>query len=366
MTTPFDDHEVAELRRTLGAMEAHAPEAPELSRDLQPADRSRKPVVVVAGAAALTLAVLLPIGLLLRGDGGPTADAGASVTTVGITSVTENSATVSTIGNTTTTTSEPEGSVSADRAVRVYDIAGVEVVVRTETVDLPERATAVEFATMVIDSGAGPEICVSIVNDSLPPQCAGIVVDGLDMSGWAEQAQGVRWGERAVSVSWPPVDNHVQLLGDAPIDRTEFTYPPGEVPAACEGITRFVPVGVVQDYERGLGDRSGGLYVANNGVLVLQVTDDPEPHRQAMATAEAEACVIQVKWNETNLQRIKTELEAQLAAVVPHWSTISSGAVGRVDVIVAVADHETVRKVAALVDHPEAIRVIGLAILLDN
>ena len=132
------------------------------------------------------------------------------------------------------------------------------------------------------------------------------------------------------------------------------------------GITRFVSIGVVQDHARGLSEDSGGLYVANSGELVLQVTDDPEPHRRALATGDAEACIVQVKWTETELQQIVTELRPQLRALIPFASTGSSGSAGRVEVLVPVADLETVRKVAALVGQPEALRIIGRAILLGN
>ena len=40
MTSGFDDHELAALRRALGALEAQEPEAPDLSRIAQPAGRS--------------------------------------------------------------------------------------------------------------------------------------------------------------------------------------------------------------------------------------------------------------------------------------------------------------------------------------
>ncbi len=98
MTTPFENHELAELRRALGAMEARAPEAPDLgaiSERARPPRKpvlSRRPVVVVAGAAVLTLALLLPVGWWLRGGAGPADESSTSVTTGSTTSVTTTTA----------------------------------------------------------------------------------------------------------------------------------------------------------------------------------------------------------------------------------------------------------------------------------
>ena len=95
MTTPFDDHELAELRRALGAMEEQAPEAPELGRVSQRVDRSRRPLLVAAGAAALTLTVLLPVGLWLRGGEDPSGESSTSVTAAGTTSALEGTVPIS-------------------------------------------------------------------------------------------------------------------------------------------------------------------------------------------------------------------------------------------------------------------------------
>ncbi len=159
---------------------------------------------------------------------------------------------------------------------------------------------------------------------------------------------------------------HIRLLDDASVDRADYVYPPGELPEPCQRIDRFVSSGVVQDYARQLGPVSGGLYVANTGVLVFQVTDDPTSHRQALETDGAQACVVQVQWSEAELHQIKTALEPQLASLVPYAAATSSGTVGRVEVGVPVADGDTVRKIAALVEEPETLRVIGQAIILNR
>jgi hypothetical protein len=172
-----------------------------------------------------------------------------------------------------------------------------------------------------------------------------VVVDGLDMGDRAEEFNGVRWGSWAVSVTWPPVNNHLEAFADTPVEQVEFAYPPGELPETCEAIARFVSVELVHDYVRGLGENYGGLYLANSGELVLQVTDDPELHRQALATGDAEACVIQISPTEAELQQIASDLQAKLVDLIPYGAATGSGSGGRVDVVVPVADLDTVRKI---------------------
>lgn len=258
-----------------------------------------------------------------------------------------------------------DGSEQAEeRRVRVFDVAGVEVVVETEAGRLVDRAATVEFTGWVIDSGSGPEWCLSGVAESLPPSCDGPVVEGLAMDPWADELNGVRWGVRTVTVSWPPVDGRIQAVADGPAERREFTYPPGDLPDECAGIDEYVASGAINDYARSLGVRSGGVYVSNDGVVVLQVTDDPAVHREALASGPKQACVVQSQWSEIELQALKARLEPRLERVLDHVAATASGTVGRVDVYVPVADRDTVLAVAAMVDQPSAVRVIGGATLV--
>ena len=254
----------------------------------------------------------------------------------------------------------------AGRSVRTFDVGGVEVVVMTETDELPGRATAVEVTGTLIDSGGGPKLCAGAVMTSLPPQCVGPIVDGLDMTGWTEEAQGVRWGERTVSVTWPPLEDHVQLISASEPEYTEYVYPPGVLPAECADIDAFVGSGDVNEYARSLGEVSGGVYVTNENVIVLQVTDDPQPHRDALASGGRQACVIEVERSEDEQRTIHDQIDQQLAAAVYSGSVSSPGPGARVEVGVPVADRETVEAIAALVYDPSVIRVIGWAILLDG
>lgn len=252
------------------------------------------------------------------------------------------------------------------RSVRTFDVGGVEVIAVTETSELPDQATTIEVTTTLIDSGDGPKLCLGVVADSLPPQCGGPIVDGLDMVGWTEEAQSVRWGERTVVVTWPPVDDHIQLISDREAEFLEYVYPPGELPTECEGIETFVGPREIHDYARGLGERSGGVYLTNDGVIVLQVTDDLQPHRDALGAGGKQACVIEVELSETEQRAIHDELYPELDDVVYGGSVSSTGSGGKVEVGIPVADRDTVEAIAALVDDPSAIRVIGWAILLDD
>jgi len=276
--------------------------------------------------------------------------------------------TSTTLAGVTTTSSATVSTTAivAERSVRTFDVGDVEVITVTETPELPNRATKIEVTMTLIDSGDGPKLCSGSVQDSLPPQCGGPIVDGLDMSGWTEEAQGVRWGERTVVVTWPPVDDHIQLISDTEPEYPEYVYPPGELPAECVGIDAYVSPQEINDYARRLGEPSGGVYLTNDGVIVLQVTDDPQPHRNALAVGSREACVIEVDLSETEQRAIHDQLYPGLTDVIPGGSVSSTGPGGKVEVGVPVADRETVEAIAALVDNPSAIRVIGWAILLDD
>lgn len=245
--------------------------------------------------------------------------------------------------------------------IQVYDVDGVEVVTATHLEALPERAVNVEFTTTVVDSGDGPELCIGGSDASLPPQCAGPVVVGLDMTGWSEELNGVRWGVRTVVVTWPPVGGVVELIAQSEPVLWESDYPPGEVPAECVAAEIAAGAGPINNYARTIGESSGGLYLANDGTVVLQVVGDPAPHREALAEFGG-ACVISVSRSATEQLSIQDAIVPRLAEV-PQLAGIyaaSPGPGGRLEVQVPVADRETTQAIARLVDDPTAIRVVGI------
>ena len=259
------------------------------------------------------------------------------------------------------TTALPRGEAPV---IRVYQVDGVEVVAPTVLGELPEQATEVRFTTTVIDSGDGPELCILGVADSLPPQCSGPVAAGLDMEGWSEEQNGVRWGDRSVVVTWPPINGAVDVIEQSDVVTWEAEYPPGELPAECRDAETAAGAGPVNEYARTLGDRNGGVYLANDGTLVLQVVDDPAPHREALAEFGG-ACVVQVPRSETEQRSIQDAIVPLLADVPELASiyTVSTGAGGRVDIQVPVADQATAQAIANLVDDPTAIRIVGAGVL---
>lgn len=261
-----------------------------------------------------------------------------------------------------TTTAPP---VSEGPSILVYEVDGIEVVSPTRLEELPERATKVEFITMVIDSGNGPELCIGGVEESLPPQCSGPVAAGLDMDGWSEEVSGVRWGDRSVVVTWPPVGGVVEVVGHSEVVPWEPEYPPTALPEVCRGIAAAAGAKTINDYAHTLGDRNGGLYVANDGTLVLQVVGDPAPHREALAESGG-ACVVEVPRSEAEQLRIRAALSPLLADVpeLAGFDQLHPGAGGRLVVQVPVADRATARAIAGLVDDPTSIRIVGMGILV--
>ena len=59
------------------------------------------------------------------------------------------------------------------REFRQFDVDGTTAWAATTLAQLPERASRVEFAAVIIDKCNGPVLCVAGVMKSLPPQCNG-------------------------------------------------------------------------------------------------------------------------------------------------------------------------------------------------
>lgn len=263
----------------------------------------------------------------------------------------------------TSSTTAPSANVAP--AIQVYEVEGIEVVTPTRLDELPHRATQVEFLVTVIDSGDGPELCIGGVATSLPPQCSGPVAAGLDMEGWSEELNGVRWGDRSVVVTWPPIDGVVTVVADSPLIPWDVEFPPEALPAECRDVQTAAGTGAINDYANSLGARNGGLYLASDGTLVLQVVGDPAPHRAALEEFGG-ACVVEVARSEAEQRRIQDALDpllGDLPELAGSAVGTSTGAGGRVVVYVPVADGAIARAIGNLVDDPTAIRIVGLGIL---
>ena len=193
-----------------------------------------------------------------------------------------------------------EDAIDADHVV----VDGVAVAVNTELVPLPERATVIRHGGTIIDEGGGPRLCMGVQEDSYPPGCDGPIVDGLDMTGWAETVDGVTFGGRTLDVSWPPVDGHVTLIRQQAV---EFVPPP-ETPT---------------------------LEPASFTDAELQAAQDAIFPRMA----SGEMFIGSFYWGDAT-NRITVELMG--------------------------ADQESVRALVALVDDPDMLVVIGIAEILDG
>jgi hypothetical protein len=185
------------------------------------------------------------------------------------------------------------------------------------------------------------------------------------MEGWSEELNGVRWGDRAVVVTWPPIQGTVNVVADSEFIAWDVAFPTEELPAECRDVETAAGVGVINEYASSLGAANGDVYLASDGTLVLQVVGDPAPHRAALAQFGG-ACVIEVLRSAAEQRRIMDAL-APFLADLPELAgnyAISTGAGGRVVVQVPVADRATARAIAGLVDDPTAIRIVGRAILV--
>lgn len=260
---------------------------------------------------------------------------------------------------------------------RTFDVDGLAVEVLTPLAELPQHATVVRFTGTLIDSGRGGlELCITGVNDSLPPQCRGPVVDGLDPTGWTETQSGVTWGERTVTVAWPPTGNgHLTLVDDEPTlalpsTDDEMVAAMSQLPAECEGIERFADQGAVSAYANAHPDQTGALWVTQQGaVVVLGVVEaHVDEARAALSADGAQPCIVPMRYSTAQLQAVQQRLsERGLAGVdgIVLWSG-QIGASNQMSVGVAVADRATVATVASQLDDPGMVRMISTAEILDG
>jgi len=81
----------------------------------------------------------------------------------------------------------------------------------------------------VLDAGSGPELCLGGVAESYPPQCGGPKLVGFswdERAGQFEQANGVRWGEFAVTGTFDGVQ--LRVTGVIPEALYDAARPPHE------------------------------------------------------------------------------------------------------------------------------------------
>lgn len=275
---------------------------------------------------------------------------------------------VATTGITDPATTTPTIASGGTDEFRMFDVDGATVTTRLALADLPARATVVEFAGTLIDSGDGPELCLGGVAASLPPQCGGPVVEGLIMGDWAERASGVTWGDRNVTVQWPPVAGRLTLIRDAPFDPTYPAAPGDDVlPVECEGIERFTPVDTLAAFADANPDRTAVVSVVRGGsVGVLRITGDRDAIAAELSDGDTVPCLIEVDYSTTQLRALQEDLNELFGTDVYLESTGSGNAANRVSVTVSVADLQTVRQIVAVADDPGMLSISGSGSILEG
>jgi len=247
-------------------------------------------------------------------------------------------------------------------------VDGAVVWTRIALNELPETVTEVELSGTVIDSGNGPEVCLGGIDESLPPQCKGPVVEGLQMGSWTESFSGVTWGERTMIVEWPPLQGRLRLISDrdyeVPCQRERERF---ELPSECSSIYRLTSVDVLNQWALDHPDQAGLVYVLpDQHSGVLGVTGNPETVRAELRADGVEPCVIEVDYSTSELEAAQKALDSLFSSDAFIESTGIPGIENRVNVGVVVADASTVRKIVAMVNDPGILLIEGRGFILDG
>ena len=226
---------------------------------------------------------------------------------------------------------------SSDLATQAWLIINSLVTMpRPSTAPPPSLNAIFEANVFVIDTGDGPEVC-GVVMDSLPPQCGGPALDGLDWAlvPWAETAQGTTWADMYIQVTF--AEGRLELVTtpteSKPVERRPVNFgPPCNAP---EGGWVFSPGPATSDsdlsaamaYIQAQPDRSGA-WVFNLDespsefepielVLVATFTGDLARHEAAITDLwGGPLCVTEGRYQESDLRAIQDEL---VALPIPQW-----------------------------------------------
>lgn len=220
-------------------------------------------------------------------------------------------------------------------------------------------------ATVLEDTGHGPQLCHS-VRTSLPPQCGGPDVVGWDWGAVkSESAQGTKWGSYLLRGTWDGTRFSLSepakpsgAKGKArPRSETPDYSPPCETPpdgwrAVDSSKAR------AEDYERALqlaekdAEFAGGWIFpqpaaegtgANRTVLVMRFTRDlPTHQREIRRIWGGPLCLTTARHSQAELRKV----QEQLTKTVPGVLTAGSGSVrNAVDATVMVATDDIQRDV---------------------
>jgi hypothetical protein len=229
--------------------------------------------------------------------------------------------------------------------------SGTDVAAPQSTEPIPPSTTAPPSTTVppapptqfagnvfVIDDGNGPVVCAGGVMESLPPQCGGPALDGLDWADvpWADTGQGQHWagmyievgvaGERLQLLS-APEETH-QTDGRSMMDFTPpcpapeggwvFTPGPLATDAALNAAAQYISnqPDAAGNWVYNLVDPPAEFSFAL--VLVATFTGDIDRHTAAISELwSGPLCVVERDVTEASLRAVQDELVALGVAGLP-------------------------------------------------
>lgn len=251
-----------------------------------------------------------------------------------------------------------------DDVAMVFDVEGVEVVTRVADDLLPEVTRQIRMTSYVIqESGALPIACTLPVDLGGVPRCSGVELAGLDLfqleesSSIEEGPPGVRSAVLELELERNRTGVFEVITAEEP-QGEDWEYRP-EHPNSCGIESEPGDFATIGDYALNADVLAGGPFESSEGKPVLQVSDDPARHIEALhELGVADPCVIQV---EANTRELLSTFSGLLSTAPRDlWiRSVNDGAYGRVDVEVWNADVTTVEAIAAMVPERSALRIIG-------
>jgi len=224
----------------------------------------------------------------------------------------------------------------------------------------------------IADHGDGAKLCLG-PSTSARSNCGGTTIDGIDRdTPWINEHGGELSGRRLVEITWPPLDNRVQLVSDRPAMHGQSTYLPG---LSISSTSRFArptdcreqDLGNSVDFDAYLQwgaahpDEYGGVFVAgagprDHGVPAMQVKASGarlEEIRAELTSAEASPCLVTVNFTETELLTTFDQFDSLNIPGGLGWGIGKDG----VQADLVAIDRQTVDAIVAGVDRPDLIEL---------
>lgn len=301
------------------------------------------------------------------GDEAPTATVGRDRTDVSIAPVVPN--TVPPAGTMDSVMSSDEAHPHSDGMATVYEVDGVQAITRISAPVLPLSAAEIRVATHVIQEGAGqPMVCTTLSMDAMiPPSCVGVPIFGLDQALLHPAGLDVSHGVLELKLdvrnqSGFRVLEAAPSTGEVGFADSDWRYVP-TLPEECEPTVAAAELGAVDAYADKTGSRAS-VVVADRGKPVLQVLDSVVDHRAQLVRAGVpDPCVVQVPRMVSDALVLRVSGMMADEGAMLGVGTIQAGAYGRVDIYMFAVDIAAIRRIAALVDDPSIIRIVGWSVI---